>query len=231
MEIPKASSKRRQENQFIAEKLHEVGDLLEQQAATQFRIIAYREVADFLATLSQPIRDVYMKYGKRGLEVLPTIGSSIASAIAEILDIGTLVIIDRLRGSADSEKLFQTVLMIGPSLAQQIHDTLHIETLEALEAAVVDSRLATVKGIGLRRSDSIGHALNDMLARRRPARQLQTIEAPPISEILAVDEIYHGTVDCLPAIKPRRFNETGARRIVRGHEIACAEFYKLQNGE
>ena len=292
MEVPKISSKRGGENQFIAEKLREVGDLLEQQAATQFRVSAYRDAASFVATLPQPIRDIYMEHGKKGLEDLPTIGSSIAAAIAEMLDSGTLGVIDRLRGSANPEKLFQTVPMIGPSLAREIHDTLHIDTLEALEAAVVDGRIETVKGVGRRRSASIGHALNDMLARRRPTRHSDTIEAPPISDILAIDAIYRRDAASLPSIKPRRFNETGARRIpilhaergewqftalysnsatahkfgrthdwvviyfdhhdhpdgqctvitkhgglfdgrriVRGHEIACAQFYNLQNGE
>ena len=216
------SSSQRSENQFIAEKLREVGDLLEQQGATQFRINAYHEAASFVATLPQPIRDIYTEHGEKGLEDLPTIGVSIAAAIAELLDDGSLSVIDRLRGSADPEKLFQTVPMIGPTLAREIHETLHVETLEALEAAVVDGRLATVKGIGQRRSASIGYALNEMLARRRPSRPKHAMDTPAISEILAVDQIYRDTANSLPSIKPRRFNETGERRIPilhmeRGH--------------
>ena len=75
---------------------------------------------------------------------MPTIGVSISAAIAEVLDTGALGILDRLRGSTDPEKLFQTVPMIGPSLARAIHETLHVDTLEALEAATADGRLATV---------------------------------------------------------------------------------------
>jgi hypothetical protein len=201
------------ENQFIAEKLREVADLLDQQGATQFRVSAYRDAAAYIATMSDPIRSVYRTGGKRGMEDLPTIGISIAAAIAELLDTGALSVLDRLRGSADPEKLFQTVPMIGPSLAQRIHETLHIETLEALEAAVIDGRLAQVKGIGRRRSESIGHSLNDMLARRRPSQSRKAAPEPPVADILAVDQLYRDSADTLPSIRPRRFNETGKRRI------------------
>ncbi|WP_373028104.1 helix-hairpin-helix domain-containing protein [Sulfitobacter sp.] len=201
------------ENLFIAEKLSEVADFLERQGATQFRVSAYRDAATYVAGLSEPIRFIYRNSGKRGLEALPTIGVSIAAAIAELLDTDALAILDRLRGSSDPEKIFQTVPMIGPSLAHEIHETLHIETLEALEQAAIDGRLAQVKGIGKRRIESISHSLNDMLARRRPSPVRSPVPEPPVSDILAVDKLYRDSADSLPTVKPRRFNETGERRI------------------
>lgn len=201
------------ENTFVAEKLSDVADLLEQQAAAHFRVRAYSEAASYLATLPHPIRVIYENEGRRGLEDLPTIGVSIAAAIAELLDTGALGALDRLRGSANPEKLFQTVPMVGPSLAHSIHETLHVDTLEALEAAAVDGRLAAVKGIGKRRIDSIRHSLNDLLARRRPSQLYKGPAGPPVADILAVDQEYRDTADTLPTIKPRRFNETGQRRI------------------
>jgi hypothetical protein len=213
MTDPKAPTIRAGENLFIAEKLREVGNLLEQQNATQFRVNAYRDAASYVASLSEPIRTIYRTRGKRGLEDLPTIGVSIAAAIAELLDSGFLSVLDRLRGSIDPEKLFQTIPMIGPTLAHRIHETLHIETLEALEAAVIDGRLSKIKGFGTRRSDSIGHSLNDMLARRRPLAHDKATDAPSIADILVVDQKYRDTADNLPSIKPHRFNESGQRRI------------------
>ena len=202
-----------QENVFIAEKLGEMADLLAQQGASQFRSRAYREAASYVGSLPHPIRVIYRADGRRGLEDLPTIGASIAAAIAELLDNGRLVSLDRLRGSADPEKLLQTVPMIGPTLANLIHEELHIDTLEALEAATIDGRLMSLKGIGRRRVDSIRHSLNDMLARRRP-RGSQIDHFPPsVSDLLAVDQVYRETADTLPTITPRRFNETGRKRI------------------
>lgn len=201
------------ENRFVAGKLDEMADLLESQGATHFRSRAYREAAAYIRTLAQPIRSIYQKEGQNGLEDLPTIGASIAKAIIEVLDSGRLSSLDRLRGSADPEQLFQTVPMIGSALAHLIHDTLHIDTLEALEAAAIDGRLMAIKGIGKRRVESIRHSLNEMLARGRPRGARSASALPSVEDILAVDQEYRESANSLPTVKPRRFNETGRRRI------------------
>lgn len=201
------------ENAFIAEKLGEVADLLEQQNASHFRVRAYREAADTVQTMARPVREIYAQDGQKGLEDLPTIGASIASAIIELLDTGDLGLVARLRGSSDPETLFQAVPMIGPALARAIHEGLHIDTLEALEAAAHDGRLAKVRGVGRRRVDAIRHSLNDMLARRRPRGAMPDRSAPEVQDILSVDREYRGTADELPTIRPRRFNATGEARI------------------
>jgi hypothetical protein len=201
------------ENAFIAEKLSEVADLLDQQAAASFRARAYHDAATYIATLPHPIRTIYEQEGRKGLEHLPTIGVSISAAVAALLESGAFDLLERLRGTTDPETLFQTIPMIGPSLARLIHETLQIETLEALEAAAIDERLMSVKGIGKRRVDSIRHALNDMLARRRPVQPPEGAQHPDVRDILAVDQEYRSKAETLPSIKPRRFNETGKRRI------------------
>ena len=201
------------ENRFVADKLDDVARLLDQQNASLFRVRAYREAANYLRGLSHPVGLDYRRGGKRGLDDLPTIGPSIAAVIAEILDTGTSGLLDRLRGSANPEQVLQTVPMIGPALARQIHDDLGIETLEALEAAAYDGRLASIKGIGPRRIESLRHSLKDMLARRRPRQTPNNRQQPSIADILSIDQDYRSNVDKLPAIKPRRFNPTGETRL------------------
>lgn len=201
------------ENYFVADKLDDVARLLDQQNASLFRVRAYRDAANYLRGLPHPVRLDYLHGGKRGLDDLPTIGPSIAATIAEILDTGTSGILDRLRDAADPEKLFQTVPMIGPALARQIHDGLGIDTLEALEAAAYDGRLASIKGIGQRRVESLRHSLSDMLARRRPRHAPIDRQQPSVADILAVDQAYRSNLDRLPTIKPRRFNPTGDTRL------------------
>ena len=201
-----APNKALSENRFVAEKLDEVAQLLNQQNASLFRVRAYRDAASYLRDLPHPVRLDYQRGGKRGLDDLPTIGQSIAATIAEILDTGRSGLLDRLRGAADPEQILQTVPMIGPALARQIHEDLGIETLEALEAAAYDGRLATIKGIGPRRVESLRHSLADMLARRRPRQAATDQQQPTVADILAVDQTYRSNVDRLPKIKPRRFN-------------------------
>ncbi len=201
------------ENRFIAGKLDEVAQLLEQQNASLFRVRAYRDAASYLRELPHPVRLDYERGGKRGLDDLPTIGQSIATSIAEILDTGASGLLDRLRGAADPEQVLQTVPMIGPALARKIHDDLGIETLEALEAAAYDGRLASIKGVGPRRVESLRHSLADMLARRRPRQTPTGQQKPAVADILAVDRTYRTNLEKLPTIKPRRFNPTGDARL------------------
>ena len=233
-EPEKALFEKLAENRFIAGKLDEMADLLEKQGASQFRSRAYREAAEYVGTLAQPIRSIYWKAGQNSLEDLPTIGTTIARAIVEILDSGGLSSLDRLRGSADPEKLLQSVPMIGPALARLIHDTLHVDTLEGLEAAAIDGRLMAIKGIGKRRVDSIRHSLNDMLARRRPRLAPKADCLPSIKDVLAVDNEYREPADSLPTIKPRRFNETGRSSypdIAYGTGFLAIYCHVLQHGQ
>ena len=88
------------ENAFIAGKLNDVADLLEQQVAAPFRARAYREAATTLAALPQPIRRIYETEGRNGLQQLPTIGVSISAAVAALLDSGAFDVLDRFSGSA-----------------------------------------------------------------------------------------------------------------------------------
>ena len=201
----------KEENRFVAEKLEEVADLLAEQGAGPFRARAYHEAAEFVAGFCRPIRNVLNEKGLRGLEDLPTIGAAIAAAIEELIETGNLSLIDRLRGDLDPEQVFRTVPMIGPRLAEAIHEALGLETLEALEAAAHDGRLETLSGIGPRRLRSIQHSLAEILARRRPRHLRADAPAPPVEEVLDVDDDYRrlDSANTLPKIAPRRFNPTG----------------------
>jgi hypothetical protein len=206
--MPDASTVLHDENTRVAEKLNAVADLLEHQNANRFRIRAYRDAAKYVAGLSQPIGNVLSVGGRRALEDMPTIGPSIAAAITEILQTGDLRLLDNLRGDQDPEKLFQTVPQIGPALAAAIHRDLGIDTLEDLELAANDGRLAELPGFGPRRVRGIQYALDKLLARRRSFGQRTTQLAPPVPEVLDVDSEYRMRAEAgeLPMIAPKRFN-------------------------
>jgi DNA polymerase (family 10) len=112
-------------------------------------------------------------------------------------------------GETDPELLLATVTGIGPELAQRIHQTLGVETLEELEMAAHDGRLATVRGFGKRRVRGVMDALAARLGRRgrRPLPPFAP-SAPAVAELLDVDRQYREE----PAagrprrIAPRRFN-------------------------
>jgi hypothetical protein len=201
-----------EENQCIAEQLREAADLLQAQGANPFRVNAYRRAAQTVARQERPVRELFEAQGRAGLDSLPGIGRGISGAIAEMLLTGTWSQLARLRGDAQPEQLFRAVPGIGPALARAIHETLQVDTLEALEAAAHDGRLQTVPGVGVRRAAAIRAALSSMLGRRiaRAARPASAA-APPVATILEIDREYRekAAAGKLPTIAPKRFNPKG----------------------
>ena len=175
-----------------------------------FASSAYRRAAATVELLTSSIGDIAHADGLDGLMALPAIGRGIAMAIMEMLSTGRWSQLERLRGSLQPEQLFQTLPGIGPELAQRVHGELHIDTLEALELAAHDGRLAKVPGLGHRRVAGIRAALAERLGRQR-IRALLHAKAPPVALLLDVDREYREKAEAgsLRLIAPKRFNPTG----------------------
>lgn len=199
------------DNAAIAEKLREMANVLEQQQADGFRIAAYRRAAGTLDSLGQSIEGLIREKGREGLVALPGIGRSIAAVIIEMAETGRWAALDRLTGALEPEQLFQTVPVIGPELAERIHDELHIDTLEALELAAHDGRLEHVHGIGARRAAAIRATLSERLGRRQLRDRRSSRHMPSVDLVLDVDREYRQRADRgeLRLIAPKRFNPTG----------------------
>lgn len=197
-------------NLTVADIFRQCAAVLKQQAANPFRINAYIKAAQTLEDLQTDTRDILRDEGVDGLIALPAIGKGLAAAIDEIARTGRLAQLDRLRGEATPEVLFQAVPAIGPKLAHTIHETLHIDTLEALEMAAHDGRLASVPGLGTRRTEAIRAGLATLLSRGRRRRQTRT-DAPTVDLLLDIDRQYRRSAAAgeLPKIAPKRFNPEG----------------------
>jgi hypothetical protein len=196
-------------NLAIAGRLDEVAALLEEQDASPFRVSAYRRGAATIRQLARPIREVVAEEGSQGLMALPDIGEGLASVIEEIVRTGRLSMLERLRGESDPAALLATVPGVGPVLAERVHDTLGIETLEGLETAAHDGRLEQVAGFGARRIAGIRDALAGRLARGRTSTSHGL--PPTVIELLDVDAEYRhrAAAGTLRTIAPRRFNPSG----------------------
>ena len=142
------------------------------------------------------------------------IGATLSAHILEILASGRLGFLERLEGQVSPEDLFTTLPGVGETLATRIHRELGVDTLEQLEQAAVDGRLAALRGVGPRRAqalrDSLARVLGD--AARRRARGVVhprgSGASPPIATLLAVDLAYRegARAGTLRRITPRRFN-------------------------
>lgn len=196
-------------NEGVAGRLDEVARLLEEQGSNPFRVRAYRNAAETVRGLAQPVDEILAARGLEGLDALPGVGESIGRSIRELVLHGRLPLLDRLRGASDPVALLRTVPGIGPQLAARLHHNLEIDTLEDLELAAHDGRLERVAGLGGKRLEGIRDTLAHRLARLRTRGP-----APPggpqpsVAELLGVDEEYRrkASAGSLRRIAPRRFN-------------------------
>jgi DNA polymerase (family X) len=206
---------RADENQQIAAQLREAAALLEAQGESPFRVAAYRRAAQTVAQSAGPLRELFEAKGREGLQELAGVGAGISSAIAEMLITGGWSQLARLRGSAEPEVLLRTVPGVGAELAHQLHEALHVDSLEGLENAALEGRLESVAGIGPRRAAAIRASLAAMLG-RRVARAPHVPHVPEpglpdVATLLDVDREYRGKAEAgkLPRIAPKRFNPDG----------------------
>jgi hypothetical protein len=197
-------------NRRIAARLREAADLLEAEDANPFRVQAYRRAADTVAQLEENILSLLARGGIEALDALPGIGPTLAGAIAQMARTGRWAQLERLRGAGAPGRIFETIPGLGSKLAGRIHQHLRVDTLEALETAAHDGRLAAVPGIGPRRVALVRATLAGMLS-RTPRAAIPVADEPAVDAFLDVDREYaeKNRRGALPKIAPRRFNPTG----------------------
>jgi len=198
-------------NREIGRRLEEVAELLEEQHANPFRIRAYRHGAEVVREHPRSMSDVFAEEGLEGLLRLPGIGQSLARAIRDLLILGRLPMLDRLRGETDPVAILSSVPGIGRVTAERIHEDLDIDTLEQLEIAAHDGRLKEIEGIGGKRLRGIIDSLAVRLGRPRGASWAPEPAAPSVDELLDVDGEYRSKAAArqLRRIAPKRFNPEG----------------------
>lgn len=196
------------ENDALARRLDEVAALLEEQRANPYRVRAYRHAAATLRELREPAAAIYRERGLGGLEALPGVGESIARSLRALLTTGRLPMLERLRGASDPEELLMSVPGIGRKTAERLHEALGIDSLEALELAAHDGRLAALPGIGSKRLEGIRDLLAARLGRLRAAPARPSASEPDVAELLDVDREYRrrAAVGDLHRIAPKRMN-------------------------
>ena len=231
-ETMNATTKRsRINNAVIAETLRDAAKLLGRQNASHSRILTYDNAARTIEKLPENIADVAAR-GVEALESLPYIGRTISTAIIQLTTTGRWAQLERMRGELTPEITFQNIPGIGPAFACLIHENLHVDTLETLEAAAHDGRLETVPGIGKRRSKVIRKSLANILARKKRLPQdVARTDLPPVEVILDVDQEYHEKAGAgqLALITPKRFNPRSEAWLPilhteRGHWLFTALF-------
>jgi hypothetical protein len=199
-------------NKEIASKLREIATLLDEQKASPFRVNAYLSAAKTIENMTEPVEDLLRREGFPALLEIPGIGEGIARSINEFAMTGRMSRLESLQSGHDPIALFERIPGIGPRSAHRIIETLHIDTLEALELAAHNGRLKKVPGFSTKKIEFVQTWLAHMLGFRRPLLEpQQTIAEPPVDLLLKIDEQYRKKANAgeLPTIAPKRFNPSG----------------------
>jgi hypothetical protein len=195
-------------NAEVAARLEEVARILNDQGANPFRVDAYRRAAMTIRRITKPVSEIVRTEGIEGLRQLPGIGETLARTIWQTVVSGRMPMLERLRGEADPVALLASVPGIGKVLAERLHEELSIDTLEDLEAAAHDGRLADIAGLGEKRITGIRDSLAHRLGRVRDRALWHEPDESSVDEILDVDREYREQAGrgLLRTIAPRRFN-------------------------
>ena len=155
------------DNLDIARIFNEIGDLLEIKGANPFKVRAYRNAADVVGHMAEPLADL----GDAELRALPGIGKELTAKIRELIDTAALTYYDELRRELPHSILEMLHLQgVGPKTVAVLYGELGIETLDDLEIAATEGRLRTLKGLGPKKEQLLLRSLAEH--RRRVGRHL-----------------------------------------------------------
>jgi hypothetical protein len=201
-----------EKNKEIASKFREIATLLNEQKANPFRVNAYLNAAKTIEKMAEPVEELLQREGFPALLDIPGIGEGIARSINEFVVTGRMSRLESLQTGHDPIALFEQIPGIGPKSAHRIIETLHIDSLEALELAAHNGRLKKDPGFSTKKIELVQSWLAHVLGFRRPRPEpQQTIAEPPVSLLLKIDGQYRkkAVADELPTFAPKRFNPSG----------------------
>ena len=193
-------------NAQIAEVFENIAGLLEIKGERRFVVVSYQRAArtiDHLPTeLEQMVRE------EDDLTQIPGIGKAIAGKITQLATEGKMDFYEKLRGEFPDGILdVMRVPGVGPKSTKRLWDELDVTSVEALEAAASNGRLAALPRMGPKKAENI---LKEIAAARTKGDRVPISRALPAAErvIAALKERCPSIVRIEPAGSLRRFEET-----------------------
>jgi DNA polymerase (family 10) len=191
-------------NAQVAAMFERLADLLEIRGESVFRVNAYRRVARSIAETTE---DIAQLAAEDRLQQIPGIGEGIAGHIKEYLATGTMARYEEARKGLPETLLdLLAIPGLGPKTVRLFYDQLGISSIDELERAIHENRLAGLKGIGEKKLQNI---LDGIALRRRSAgRTLLGIALPLAEQIAKHLATEAGLKQVVPAGSLRRMRET-----------------------
>ena len=171
----------------VAEVLVSIATLLELKGENPFKTRAYLNAARTIETLSEPLDKVV---AEARLADIKGIGEALQQKITELVTTGKLQYYEDLKASIPPGLVAMLDIPgLGPKKIKALHDELGIKTVEQLEQACKDGKIAGLKGFGektqanileginRRRAYASRHLVSDALQRAEPL--LEALRSQP----------------------------------------------------
>ena len=187
----------------VAEVLVSIGTLLELKGENPFKTRAYQNAARTIEGLSEPLEKLV---AEERLSELKGIGEALQQKITELVTTGRLQYYEDLKAATPPGLVAMLDIPgLGPKKIKALHDELGIESVEALEQACKDGKIAGLKGFGDKTQTNILEGIN----RRRAYASRHLISealtrAEPLLEAL---RSHPDVIRCSPAGSLRRHRE------------------------
>jgi DNA polymerase (family 10) len=192
-------------NSGVAKVFQDIADLLELKGENVFKIRAYQKVA---RAIEHHPRELEAMVGEaEDLHSIPGVGEAIAKKISELITTGRLGYYEDLK--REFPRGITNLLAIpgiGPKTANKLSSELGIDSVDELERAINDGRVAKLFRLGEKTAENI---LGQIQALRRKDKRVPIGEALPIVEEITVAlRSIPGVKNLAPAGSLRRFQET-----------------------
>jgi DNA polymerase (family 10) len=144
-------------NAEIAAHFDELGDLYELDGAVVYRVVAYRNAAKAIREAPMSVEEL----ARQGRATqLAGVGKTIAEKIDALLETGQIPSAVKLKAKYPPGLVEVTRIPgLGPKKARKLFDTLGVDSIDALRAAVEQEKLRDVPGFGRKSEETIALAL------------------------------------------------------------------------
>jgi DNA polymerase (family 10) len=192
-------------NSEIAKVFQDMADLLELKGENVFKIRAYQRAARAIEHLPKEI-EIMLQEGE-DLQTIPGVGEAIAKKSIELVNTGKLGAYEELKAQfPEGITRLLEIPGIGPKTANKLSTELGIQSVDELEEAIKDGRVAKLFRLGDKTAENI---LQQIQALRRKDQRIPIGEAlPVVDEVLDALRTLPGVKNLTAAGSLRRFKET-----------------------
>lgn len=141
------------DNRTVEARLTDIARVLDLRGENPFKVRAYENAARAIASLED---DISVVVRERRLSKIPGIGQSIGDKVTELVETGKLAYLEEIKqGIPPGVFELLRVQGLGPKKTKALWEQLGVTSLEALDAACRQGRVAGLKGFGDKTQEKI----------------------------------------------------------------------------